>query len=387
MFRKTVCLLALLGLLAFPARALEVAGGDSLGFRGEDFAGEALVGICIRDLPQGGRLTLGNRLLREGDVLTRDQLEAMTFTAGDTETDEAVTVGYLPIGDCALEEAVLTISIRGKEDKAPVAEDLALETYKNLPLTGSLKVSDPEGQAVTCTLVRQPRRGSVALNADGTFTYTPRKNKVGVDSFTFTATDPAGKVSREATVTITILKPTESARYTDTQGRDCAFAAEWMRQSGIFTAETLAGQSAFSPDKNVTRGEFVTMLVKALEIPAETEAVYTGYTDEVPGWLRPYLTAAVRSGLTAGLPEQEVFGAEEAITGAEAAVMLANALDLAAARETAASEEAHWAAQALAAIGEQGMALEADAPLTREAAALTLYRVTRIQEENRLFPD
>ena len=37
---------------------------------------------------------------------------------------------------------------------------------------------------------------------------------MGVDSFVYTAADPAGKTSREATVTITILKPTEAAQYT-----------------------------------------------------------------------------------------------------------------------------------------------------------------------------
>ena len=49
----------------------------------------------------------------------------------------------------------------------------------------------------------------------------------------------------------------------------------------------------------------------------------TGYTDEVPEWLQPYLAAAVRSGLTVGLPNQEVFGAAEPITGEEVSVTAA----------------------------------------------------------------
>ena len=249
----------------------------------------------------------------------------------------------------------MTLSIRGKEDKAPVAEDSALETYKNLEIKGNLKVSDPEGQAMTYAITRQPRRGTVTVKEDGSFTYTPKKNKVGIDSFVYTATDPAGKVSREATVTITILKPADATQYTDTMGKDCRFAAEWMRHTGIFVGETVASNPCFSPEKEVTRGEFVTMLVKALEIPTEEEITITGYTDEIPLWLQPYLAAAVRSGLTAGLEDQGIFGAEQIITGAEVAVMLENALD-------------------------QSVSVAEDA-LTRGEAAQVLYECVRLLEE------
>ena len=41
------------------------------------------------------------------------------------------------------------------------------------------------------------------------------------------------------------------------------------------------------------------------DIPVEEEAAFTGYTDDAPQWLKPYLAAALRSGLTAGLPANE----------------------------------------------------------------------------------
>lgn len=330
LFCLLLSLLTLLGTAA-GAAAAQVESGASYCFSPEDFSQEEnLTGICITDLPKAeGVLCLGTRILQPGDILTAQQLSRMTFSPVGTETDREVAVGYLPIyKDHVAEEARMTLSIRGKEDKAPVAEDFAQETYKNLPVTGKLKVSDPEGQAMTYTVIRQPKRGTLEIKEDGSFTYTPRKNKVGVDSFIYTAADPAGKVSREATVTITILKPSDARQYQDTIGNDCRFAAEWMRHTGIFTGENLAEKPCFSPEKEVTRGEFVTMLVKTLDIPVDEGLVYTGYTDEVPGWLQPYLAAAVRSGLTAGLENPEVFGAREVITTAEAAVMVANGLDL-----------------------------------------------------------
>ena len=391
MFRKCLSIL-LVSMLWIPMGALaaEVDSDSVYCFTQEDFSAEEepLAGICITGLPDSGTLLLGTRVLRPGDILTAEQVSAMTFVPAQTEIDASAQVDYLPIYESQVAPcASMTIAIRGKEDKAPVAEDFAAETYKNLPLNGKLKVSDPEGQMLTYTVTRQPKRGDVTIAEDGSFTYTPKKNKVGVDSFIFTATDPAGNVSREATVTITILKPTDAKQYTDTMGKDCRFAAEWMKNTGIFVGESLADNACFSPEKAVTRGEFVTMLVKTLDIPQEDEADFTGYTDEVPLWLKPYLAAAVRSGLTAGLPDQETFGAEAPITGAEAAVMLQNALDLSiplpqSNTEALSQEELlavpAWAAVALTAMEEHDMAMDANAPLTRGNAALILYRVSRM---------
>lgn len=363
------------------AAAAEVDCDSVYCFSSEDFSGESpIAGICITSLPEKsvGSVLLGSRILVPGDVLTAEQASQMTFSPRLTETDEAAEVGYLPIYPEGVQAAAaMTIGIRGKENKPPVAEDSALETYKNLPVDGRLKVADPEGEDVIYTVVRQPKRGSVTLQPDGSFTYTPKKNKVGIDSFTFTATDASGKTSREATVTVTILKPADSTQYTDTVGRDCRFAAEWMKNTGIFSGENVAGNPCFSPDRVLTRGEFVTMLVKTLNVPVDEALADAGYTDEIPQWLQPYLAAAVRAGLTAGLPEQQTFGADDVITGAETGVMLKNALRLTAnAAQTAAgeSETAAWAQEALTAAAENGFFLEADAPLTRAGASEILYR-------------
>lgn len=345
---------------AAAASAAEVDCDSVYCFSPEDFEDE-ITGICITGLPDShtGTILLGSRVLQPGDILTADQIAQMTFSPLRTEEDASAQIHYLPVfEDHVAGSAAMTIGIRGKEDKAPVAEDSAIETYKNLPVTEKLKVSDPEGQPMTFTVTRQPKRGTVTIDPDGSFTYTPKKNKVGVDSFVYTAADPAGKISREATVTVTILKPTEAPQYTDTIGRDCRFAAEWMKHSGIFVGESLAENPCFSPDREVTRGEFVTMLVKALDIPAEEELAVS-YTDEVPQWVQPYLAAAVRSGFTAGLPDQETFGAYEIITEEEANILLRNALDL-------------TAAEAFAEAGDQ--------PLTRGTAAQLLYRAAKLAE-------
>jgi VCBS repeat-containing protein len=63
--------------------------------------------------------------------------------------------------------------------------------------------SDPEGDTLTATVDTGPAHGTLALNADGSFTYTPAAGYSGQDSFTYKAGDGAGS-SEPATVTITV---------------------------------------------------------------------------------------------------------------------------------------------------------------------------------------
>ena len=362
-------------LLVMPVLAQEVDCDATYCFTAQDFSGEEEVsGICITGLPQAqtGTVMLGSRVLRAGDILTAQQVEQMTFSPLKTMDDQVAEVEYLAIYEDRVEPAaIMTLSIRGKEEKAPIAQDSALETYKNLPNKGKLLASDPEEQTLTYTLVRGPRRGDVELHEDGSFTYTPKKNKVGVDSFTFTATDPAGKVSREATVTVQILKPTDVQQYQDTVGQDCRFAAEWMRNTGLFVGERIGGETCFYPEKTVSRGEFLTMLVDLLELPVEEAAA--------PEWVQPYLDAAIRSGLVSGW-QAESFSMDAPVTGAEAAVALQNALDLSAEEleQTFQEELPDWAATSLAVMAANGVELEADTALTRAQAAQTLYKISRL---------
>ena len=375
--------LCLLG-LGVGAAATQVDCDSVYCFTGEDFATEdtPLVGICITGLPDTatGTVLLGNRVLRAGDILTAQQIQQMTFHPLRTEEDTQAVISYLPIYQNRVEKtATMTIGIRGKEDKAPVAQDLTLETYKNLPNEGILKASDPEGQALTYTVVRGPKRGALEIKADGTFTYTPKKNKVGVDSFTYTATDPAGNVSRTATVTVQILKPSDAKQYADTVGMSCRFEAEWLRNTGLFVGEQIGGNSCFYPDKTVTREEFLTMVVKALDIPTkDLEAVQLPAT--TPQWLKPYLAAAQRSGLLDGW--QDTANLSQPITGAEVAVMLQNALDLTVpgdlltATQTGTEDIPAWAFTSLTVMAENGISLNANSSLTRGEAAQALYQMS-----------
>lgn len=105
----------------------------------------------------------------------------------------------------AASAAVGTVTAR---NLGPLA--VAENTARSWPL-GTLQVgatdTDPNPAAVCCkaALATTPSYGMVAVNADGSFTYTPDKAFAGKDSFTFTLTDSDGNVSAPATVILNVL--------------------------------------------------------------------------------------------------------------------------------------------------------------------------------------
>ena len=83
---------------------------------------------------------------------------------------------------------------------------LALDNLKAELTPPSILVNDTDanGDPLTAVLVTGPAHGSLSLNANGTFTYTPHANFNGTDSFTYRVSD--GKsLSDPATVTIAVI--------------------------------------------------------------------------------------------------------------------------------------------------------------------------------------
>ena len=107
-------------------------------------------------------------------------------------------------------------------DGAPIAENLEIMTYRGISVGGQLKAFDPEGEEVHFRITTEPRKGTLTLEENGEFVYTPAEGKRGRDYFGYCASDPKGNVSQEATVVITIRKAGKGAGYADTAGLSCA---------------------------------------------------------------------------------------------------------------------------------------------------------------------
>lgn len=391
---KQVFLLAALAVsLAVPAAALEVTADptEQFCFSAEDFAAQSGdEGIFVVSVPSSNIATIryGGRSLRAGDALPKEALNQLTLD-NQCVTEQTTAVTYYTVSDGKVTGLKsMELAIRPRKNDPPTAQNSSLETYRNIANSGRLRASDPDGDTLTFTIVTQPKRGSVQLEEDGSFTYTPMENKVGKDRFTFTVTDEAGNVSEPATVSIRIKKPSEKTCYADMEQDPDAFAATWLRETGIFTGSTVGGHLCFSPEATVSRGEFLVMVMKLVQAQADDSAISTGFADEAdtPAWLQPYLVSALRNGMISGVSGDDgiVFLAQEPMTQAEAAVMVQNILKLPLdnAASVFSSEETScipvWAADAAAALTQAGIELEISGetqPLTRRCAARLLYDI------------
>ena len=74
----------------------------------------------------------------------------------------------------------------------PVAADDANQTLKNTVVNGTTAANDLDpniGQTLTFSLLVNPTHGSVSLNANGTYTYTPTTGYIGTDQFQYKICD------------------------------------------------------------------------------------------------------------------------------------------------------------------------------------------------------
>ncbi len=123
----------------------------------------------------------------------------------------------------------LTSSAAVTVDVLPLPPVVNPDTYaatENAPLTVTAAAgvlsndTNPQGTGLTAVIDTNPTRGSVTLNPDGSFTYTPTTGSTGPDTFTYRATD--GSIfSAPVTVTVNVAAalPTANAdAYTATVG-------------------------------------------------------------------------------------------------------------------------------------------------------------------------
>jgi VCBS repeat-containing protein len=100
--------------------------------------------------------------------------------------------------------ATVTITVAPVND-APSVSSLAVAVNEDSALNGTLPAAtDADLDALTYSAVTGPANGTLVLNADGTYRYTPAANWSGTDSFTFKVNDGAVD-SATATVTITVV--------------------------------------------------------------------------------------------------------------------------------------------------------------------------------------
>ncbi len=106
----------------------------------------------------------------------------------------------------SLATATVNLTVTPVNDAPAATPDtytVAVDAVLEIPTAHGvlLNDSDAEGDALTVSAVAIPSHGTLTLEADGAFTYTPESGFRGLDSFTYRASDG---VSNAAPVTVTL---------------------------------------------------------------------------------------------------------------------------------------------------------------------------------------
>ncbi|MDD4237286.1 MAG: S-layer homology domain-containing protein [Desulfotomaculaceae bacterium] len=136
-------------------------------------------------------------------------------------------------------------------------------------------------------------------------------------------------------------------------------AGHWAADSinQLVAAGTINGfpDGSFKPEKNITRAEFATILVKAFELAYQDGRTFT---DTAAHWAGDYIAAAADNGVVNGY-ETGAFGPDDLITREQIAVMVVKAAKLSASagelRFADSSDISGWAREAIVTATQNGV--------------------------------
>ena len=113
--------------------------------------------------------------------------DSFTFRANDGSLDSNI--------------AAVSITVAAVND-APTAQNRSVATNEDTLLSGQLTASDVDGDPLTFELVSGPSNGTLTLNGNGSFSYTPNANFNGPDSFDYSVSDGTATITRSVTITV-----------------------------------------------------------------------------------------------------------------------------------------------------------------------------------------
>ncbi|QNM98753.1 tandem-95 repeat protein [Chitinimonas koreensis] len=200
---------------------------------GSDAEGSALTAVIVAE-PKNGTLT------RNADG-TYTYVPKADYNGSDSFT--------FTVNDGGLTSAVATVSLTiNAVNDAPTARNASYTLAED----GSLKLepkslgSDVEGSALTAAIVAQPKNGTLTRNADGSYTYVPKADYSGSDSFTFTVSDGSLN-SATATISLTVTAEADAPSLGLVDPANASrelFRTGWESAANVDRSSTLVQQAA-----------------------------------------------------------------------------------------------------------------------------------------------
>ena len=186
--------------LTVPAPGVLVNDGDA--------DGEPVTAVAVAG-PANGALTLNSdgsfTYTPNADFNGTDSFSYRARSGADESAPATVSITVNPVND------------------PPVARDDAGSTDEDtsLRIAALANDTDVDRDPLTALVIDGPAHGTLTLNADGSFAYTPAPDYFGPDAFTYRANDGTA-VSNLATVAITVRAVDDPATVTVAAGGTCA---------------------------------------------------------------------------------------------------------------------------------------------------------------------
>ncbi len=317
--------------------------GKELSFDRDDFSRalnlSKISSITVTSVPKAdeGKLMVGNTVVNNGLTVSGSNISLLTFaSASSGVTSSSFT--FRPNG--ASYEIECLIYMLDEVNYAPTAylassASLDVSTYQNVKHYGKLAGYDPDGDECIYEIVSYPEDGLLVLKdkTSGEYSYTPVSGYTGKDSFKYVVKDKYGNYSAAAEVSIEVSRASFSSAFDDMSNSPAHSAAIKMTEAGIMSGTQIGSGYCFQPDKSVSRAEFVAMAMQAIGIKEVSSLRTTDFADDgaIPSLMKGYVTAAYELGYVNGkyVDGKLCFMPDEAITRAEAAVIVGRMIDAA----------------------------------------------------------
>ncbi len=237
---------------------------------------DKLKNIVITSLPSGGagKLTLGSLTVTKGQSITASSISSLTFTpnSGTEKAEFTFTVG----GEYTYTAVMYFPDERNYSPTSLGIDDsfFTVKTYKNIAVSGNMKCIDPEGDGMTYEIVSYPEKGllSVKDRSSGEYTYTPMKNYIGRDNFSFVAVDRYGNRSEKMTVDISVGRSDGVTVFKDMIFDSAHYGALLLDSMGILKGRKDDGENVFMPDKELSYGDFLKAAMSVAKTPLKKVA-------------------------------------------------------------------------------------------------------------------
>ncbi|MGF1884272.1 Ig-like domain-containing protein, partial [Vibrio splendidus] len=147
----------------------------------------------------------------------------------------------------------------------PVGEDVSVTTDEDTPVSGSLTATDADNDQLTFSKGTEPSNGSVVVDENGNWTYTPDENYNGSDSFTVVVDDGKGgtdTITVDVGITLSNDAPTVAGVSATKTEDDASFTLDLLANSSDvdasdeLKAEDVTLTSGDAKGVSLSNGEF-----------------------------------------------------------------------------------------------------------------------------------